>query len=153
MWKLFVYKARRKLHFQLLEIMIAMFLIVVCAVPMIHTFVQIHIEQKASHRVIERNHLVHDIHAKLLEDLYQHRFSWSEIEYKQERELSDSDLVERAKKADYRVLYQFGVDQPKTVPESMKKALIKLEIKMVDLKNQKAETPSYDYYIYVQLKK
>lgn len=148
-----MYKIRKKLYFQLLEVMISIFLVIVCAVPMLHTFVQMHIDQKEIHRINERDHLVQEVHAKLLDDLYQHRISWSEIENKQEREIADSSILERAKKRDYKVTYQFSVDQPKKVVDETNDVLIKLEIKMLDLKNPKKKVPSYHYYIYARTKK
>lgn len=59
-----------KRHFQLLEVLIALFLVVVCALPVMEAFVGIYVSQKAFQREIERDHHMHLAHANLVEYLY-----------------------------------------------------------------------------------
>lgn len=60
----------RRSYFQLLEVMIAAFLISLCAIPIISSFVNVYKEQKLLNNEIEQDHLARVAHAKIVEFLY-----------------------------------------------------------------------------------
>jgi hypothetical protein len=62
---------RTKRYFQLLEVMIAMFLIATCAIPVISSYASMYQAQKAAERSIELDHLSALLHAQVSEFLYQ----------------------------------------------------------------------------------
>lgn len=68
MKKLIIRKNKR--FFQLLEVLIALFLVASCAVPIMGSYVYIYKEHKSMHQKIEMDHLAHLAHAKVVEDLY-----------------------------------------------------------------------------------
>jgi len=63
-------KKRRRAYFQLLEVLIGLFLIVTIALPIIHSFVRTYTEQTKMLRTIELDHLAHLAHAQVTEALY-----------------------------------------------------------------------------------
>lgn len=60
----------RKRHFQLLEVLIALFLVLLCAVPIISSSVSMYQEQRQLHERILRDHWAHLAQAKIIEWLY-----------------------------------------------------------------------------------
>src|SRR5215203_2963300 len=76
-----------KRHFQLLEILIALFLVATCAIPIMSSFVRIYLEQRKMQDDIQRDHLLHLAHAKLIEYLYKEGAKGSSLQ-----DLLDKDI-------------------------------------------------------------
>jgi hypothetical protein len=139
-------------HFQLLEILIALTLVVLCVIPMMQTFVQMHIEQKGAKRSVEANELMKDIHAKVTEDLYFHRISWQEIENSELKKVGDESFAKRAKLLNYDAYYQFA-PKPDIRGKTGKTTeyLFTLEIFMIDSTDPKNRLTTY-YYVFMRFK-
>lgn len=64
------FRKKSKVYFQLLEVLIGLFLIVTIALPITQSFVSSYTEQRKMLKVIELDHLAHLAHAKVTEELY-----------------------------------------------------------------------------------
>lgn len=62
-----------KRHFQLLELMVAVFILLVCIAPAMRIYTTMYQSQQAIIRENQRDHLAHTMHAKFTELLYQQK--------------------------------------------------------------------------------
>lgn len=147
-----IWKKKNKRHFQLLEVMVAIFLIMVCAVPAFKILTQVYQEQAAVVRINQRDHLVHLIHAKVVEQLYKRAIPLSEIMEGMHAKFTDTDLQPELERLKYEASYDLSFIEPKTDNgrEKANEFLGKMSIEMKDL--AKPEAPSrniYDYLFYL----
>jgi hypothetical protein len=162
---------RHKRHFQLLEMMVAAFILLVCIAPTMQIFTSMYQSQQGIIRENQRDHLAHLVHAKFVEQLYKREIPLplEEDKHGKNIELKDSELSELLKKYAYRFSGTFTILK-KRVPKGQEKPieyLGKIEIKMKDLlykhkaseqeENRKIQNGDpaetfYDYYIYISSK-
>lgn len=161
-------KFLKRQHFQLLEIMVAVFILLTCAAPAIRIYTNIYIQEQNIIRENQRDHLVHRIHAFLTEQLYKKTISFQQISTDMDVPLQDSELQADLAKINYEGLYQFSQKKGKKTKGATKphKYLVMLTIKLRDLSSLKKSTETkfktehgdssevhYDYLIYIDASK
>ena len=65
---------KNKHHFQLLELMVAAFILLVCIAPAMRIFTTIYLSEQEMIRENQRDHLAHRLHAKITEGLYKRQY-------------------------------------------------------------------------------
>jgi hypothetical protein len=146
--KKYILKTKNKPHFQLLEIMIAIFLIIVCAVPALKTTINIYKEQAEVVRVNQRDHLVHLIHANLIEKFYKRMIPLDQMKMENEEVFRDQEIVEQLNRLNYAATYKIKMLRPqKEEIEQEKKYLVELMICITD-KTQGKKKDSNTHYTY-----
>lgn len=145
-------KNKRLPRFQLLEVMVAIFLIVVCAAPALKIHIALYLEQNHILRENKRDHLVHLVHAAVVEKLYKNEIPIQNILTSQimafEDNATDSmnSIKQQLDKLYYHCQYSFKLDSDKP-----KKKLVKLIIEMKDLKKKKNAVFNYNYLVFISL--
>lgn len=152
-------KIKRR-HFQLLEVMIAVFLVVACALPALNAYVNMNKVQSDQVRLHQRDHLVHLLYSQLVEDLYRNRIQWADIQEGKQSELDEDlckDVYDQFKKHSYQCFYRLSKRQSKEEndPNQPNHYLIQLDITIKDLlrAQDQANHVDYQYWAYVQKKK
>lgn len=155
----------RKCHFQLLELMVAAFILLVCIAPTMRIFTSMYQSQQTIIRENQRDHLVHLIHARFTEQLYRRKIPLKEMMKGQPTVISleDPELNELIRKSGYNLegIFEIVDFEPKD-REKTNKYLGKIEIKMTDrlyrspkqnehqkIENEDASAFFYDYYVYI----
>ena len=154
----------RKRHFQLLELMVAAFILLVCIAPVMRIFTSMYLSQHEIIRQNQRDHLAHVIHAELTEQLYKRQIALPSEEKAQPIVLSDSDILDQLKKLSYQLTGELTIVNfytPKGQDHPVK-YLAKLVIKLKDIspnaqaknsdkkfENQDPTETFYDYSIYI----
>jgi hypothetical protein len=137
--------------------MVAVFILLICIAPTMRIFTNIYHSQQEIVRENKKNHLLHAVHAKFIEQLYKRQITFDDIKSGKETELRDADL-----EALFRHSY-FKASGKLTIVGSHKRKgqtkpyayLVKLEITMEDelAKRAKDSAPSlsesYEYFIYI----
>lgn len=146
-------RLKKKLHFQLLEIMIAVFLMSICIVPLLKSYVFMHLEQKEIKRSADRNQLVHEIHSKALEKLYNEPPNFIELENGLLAYDFDGEITNKLKALHYEGKYQLKLQQKRKRSETYH-LLIELIISLKDLKEknvgEEAKSKEFIYYVYAR---
>lgn len=73
-------KRRNKRYFQLLEVMIAMFLVALCALPLIHPHLHMYQEQRKTLQELQMDHIAGLLYADVALDLYENKIPWEQIQ-------------------------------------------------------------------------
>ncbi|MBA2368498.1 MAG: hypothetical protein H0V82_05680 [Candidatus Protochlamydia sp.] len=154
-----ILKKKNKRHFQLLEVMVAIFLIMVCAVPSFKILTQVYQEQAAVVRVNQRDHLVHLIHAKVVEQLYKRAIPLSEIMEGMHAKFTDSSLQPELDRLKYEASYDLSIIEPRSEKgkKNAKEYLGKMVIQMKDqlkpnrtlVEENQSKEGQYDYLFYL----
>lgn len=147
-------KKRVRHHFQLLEVLIAMVLLVVCVIPVIDAYIGMNKAQFERTRLVERDHLVHLAYAKIVEALYMKKMDWPDLKHAKEEDFErlfnadDEDHVASQLKAlSYKCSYQLTKEKPKVLKSTTTKFLFQLKITVQDL-SKKMEDSVYQYTIF-----
>lgn len=135
-----------KKHFQLLEVLIALFLVVVCALPIIHSFVGIYLEQRHLQTDIERDHQLHLAHARLIEYLYQEGARGGSL--KELMTEKDPQPIP-GEPSEYLFLYTLKKDKPKNIKDSHK-VLFDVTVIAKKADDKKNEEYSHAYKAFVK---
>lgn len=158
----------RKSYFQLLEVLVAVFLIVVCAMPVLHAYISMNQVQFENARIYERDHLVHLVHAKIVEGLYRKKIplaeiqatksgSWKELASMlddEDRDQLASYTANQFDKLFYDCTYTLKFDKPNSIKSNTVNLLMGLTIQVKDLmkhpENEKDSSQEvvYHYSIY-----
>lgn len=161
-------KRRSKRHFQLLEIMVAIFILLICAAPAMRIYVTMFKEQQLVIRENERDHIARVLHARITEKLYKRQIPLQDLAQGKKLSIDDPDLQKRLKELSYEGAYILGIDKrsPKDESKPATKYLLRLFIILKDLtpqpasqtnskkaENQDSRETVYDYYMYVSAKK
>lgn len=150
-------KRRVKRHFQLLEVMVAAFIILICAVPALKIFTTIYVEQKEVVRENQRDHIARLIHANMIEQLYKRAIPLEEVLGEGEKPVADPQLQKLLNHWAYQGTYAFSDAKAyiKKGEEKASKYLVKLTITLNDASNRKKDkksptpTQTYDYTVYI----
>ena len=137
----------KRWNFQLLEVMIALFLIIVCIVPVLHTFTFMYREQRQSIRDSRRDHLAHLIYAQVVEELYGQKVPWEAIQTSAVRTIANETLVNQLKDKGYKTTYTLAIVHPKRIVATSHEYLLNLKIELVD-EERKGEITPYEYLVY-----
>lgn len=156
----------RKHHFQLLELMVAAFILLVCIAPAMRIFTSIYQAQQEIVRENQRDHLAHLVHSKVVELLYKRQLHISEATKGHPVEIKDVELITQLQKFSYVCeanLVAIRSFKPKN-QEHPSKYLVKIVIKFKDIspkaqlksgaskkkyENQDSTESFYDYYVYI----
>lgn len=144
-----------KRHFQLLEVIVAAFILLVCAAPALKVFTNIYIEQQEVVRENQRDHIARLIHADVVEQLYKRTIPLDDLRDRREREVITPELKALLKKWSYEGTYVFTNvrEYKKKGEEKPIKYLVDLTIGMRDTSKRGAiknkTPPDYDYEIYI----
>lgn len=138
----------KKQHFQLLEVMIAMFLVVLCAVPALEIYVGMYKEQAQVVRDYESDHLVHLMHAKIVEQMHQKYITLEDILRGEKRSFDDPALSAKLKKMGYRASYTFQIEDPTFEVEEATSYLSNLTIELEDRATRGA-AKAYRYLLFI----
>lgn len=151
---------KNKRHFQLLEIMIAIFILTVCLAPTLRIFTNMFISQQQIVHENQKSHLVHMAHAKVVEKLYKREIPMMDISAKKTHHIDDRDIKELLNKAPFQLSYELSIEKGGKVKkegddiEEEKEEvdyLCKLDIKVQQLnsKREPCSEETFEYYIYV----
>ncbi len=142
-------------HFQLLEVMVAVFLILLCAAPALRIYTNMYKEQAQVARVNQRDHMVHLIHAKVIEQLYKRTIPLDEILAGVEKPFEDEELQPELNRLKYEASYHLSILLPVREKKraTSKRLHSQLLIQMKDLSHlTKPDTPTvfnYAYEVYI----
>ena len=155
---------RHKHHFQLLELMVAAFILLICVAPTMRIFTSMYQAQQVIIRDNQRDHLVHLIHATFTEQLYKRTITLEGVKKGQPIVLEDYELEKLLKDFGYDFTGTFTLLKSST-PKGQEKPsmyLGQIQIKIKDTlhkpkpqegnKKIEIEDPSdtyYDYYVYI----
>lgn len=149
-------KNSRRQHFQLLEVMVAVFLILLCATPALQVYTNMYKEQAQIARINQRDHLVHLIHAKIIEQLYKRAIPLDEIIAGVEKPFEDEELQSELNRLKYGASYHLSVLRP--VREKKRATADRLHsqllIQMKDMSrpikpDEKPNVINYSYEVYI----
>lgn len=156
----------RKHHFQLLELMVAAFILLVCIAPTMRIFTSMYQAQQEIVRENQRDHLAHLVHSKVVELLYKRELHISEATKGHPVEIKDPELITQLQKFSYACAVNLVVIRsckPKN-QEHPTKYLVQIVIKFKDVsrkaqnkgdvskkryENQDSTESFYDYYVYI----
>lgn len=153
-------KSLQKRHFQLLEVMIAVFLVVVCALPALNAYLSMNKVQFDQVRLHQRDHLAHLAYGQIVECLYKKMIPWTEVESSQLTKLEQlaplQEIDAQFKKLSYECEYQLSKKRYKTATtDKIHHVLIQLDLKVKDTTRTPKAAKShgeYQYWIYAQKK-
>ncbi len=153
-----------KRHFQLLELMVAAFILLICIAPTMRIYTSMYLSQQAIIRENQRDHLAHLVHAKFTEQLYKRLISLEEVMQSKPIVLSDPELEKLIHQCSYECEGIFSILDSKSAKgmDKPSKYLAQLVIKMRDvsskpqkqiedkkIENQNPAETFYDYFIYI----
>lgn len=109
------FRQLKRHSFQLLEIMVAAFLVVVCAAPVIRIYSTIYVQQQKIAEINSLNRIVHHIHFLLIEKMYKHAIPMEQILSTQRFPVEENEVKEPLQKLGYHAFYTFSDYQKKGV--------------------------------------
>jgi hypothetical protein len=153
-------KQQNKRHFQLLEVMIAIFLIIMCAVPALNIYVNMYRSQSKANIINQRDHLARLTHASIIEDLYKRQIPFESIVAGVEGEMTHSDIKSELDKIGYEAFYRFEVFSHLT-EQKMREASSILTDLIITMKRKKfneiddieKNVTHYKYIVYIEREK
>lgn len=152
-----------KRHFQLLEVMIAVFILLVCTAPAMQIYTSMFKRQQAFVRENQRDHLARLIHAKITEQLYKRAIPLEQFVDAKQTPVDFPELEQKFKDLSYKAYYSVAnVGKIPKGEEKPGKYLVQLVITIRDIssnppsryslkqiENQDARDTFYDYLIYI----
>ena len=151
---------KHKRHFQLLELMVAAFILLICIAPVMRIFTMMYLSQHDIVSENQRDHLAHMAHAKSVEKLYKRQIILEKGSEIQSIPVDDSDLIAQLKKFGYELevfLAPVAFHQKKG-EEHPDKYLRQIVVKFKDVlnrsqcktcENQDSSDPIYDFFVYI----
>ena len=121
-----------KRHFQLLELMVAAFILLICIAPTMKIFTNIYKSQKEIIRINQRDHLAHLVHAKFTEQLYKRTIPLKDIDVGNPIILKDVELNEFLQKYFFDYSGTFFLKPHAKKGESPDCYLCELKIEIID---------------------
>lgn len=139
-----------KRHFQLLEVLIAMVLITLCAAPALKIYTNMYRQQVEIVHHYQADHLIHQVHAKIIENIYKHAISFDEILMGDERSFEDNELAGKLKKIGYKCSYTIKkLHQRKLKKEEFVRYLCALDIGLTN-QTDPGNNRTYHYEHFLQ---
>jgi|GEM_PF-7127073 len=139
---------KNKHHFQLLEIMIAMLLIVTCVTPALHIYMNMYRQETQTIHNYKADHIARLLHADITELMYQNAIAFEEILAGLERPLDDFKNGKKLKNIGFTGYYTLSVLNHETVKkEQLVKYLAGLNIVLENKKNKEVKKYEYIHYI------
>lgn len=146
-------KNNNKYHFQLLEVMIAAFILIICVAPAMQVFTNMFKEQQRIIQQNQREHLAKKIYAAIVEKLYKREIPILSLYDKKIQSVPDEDLQKQLEKIGYEGFYSFKDIKKKQKKGATKAAcfLLTLDVILKDRsslqRSQKEYLSSYSVYI------
>jgi hypothetical protein len=161
-------KINPKRHFQLLELMIAAFILLICIAPIMRIFNNMYLSQQNIIRQNYRDHIAHMAHVQITEQLYKRQIPLDDLQNRvvslEDKDLNDllkyhSYQFEGLLKIDDRHIPQ-GKEKPdkylgkitlvlKDISRNPQANLIGKSSEDKDAKDKDAYEAVYDYYVYI----
>lgn len=141
----------KRRHFQLLELMIAVFILLLCVVPTVKIFTSIYLSQQEMVRKNDRDHMARRIHAKLMEKLYKREIPLSVVGLSIPVDLQDNDIETQLQKLRYKFSGTFSLVHSHT-PQSLgypTEYLGELVFNLTDIKASSHKEAQEDLYTYL----
>ena len=136
-----------KRHFQLLEVMIAMLLIVICVAPALHIYTNLYKQETQTAQRYEADHLARLLYVTIIESLYHNEISLDEIQSGIETSLDHSKYGAELKKIGYRGWYCLAKVKEKKVKSAKVQELRYLVAITIYLENIRSKiVKQYDYF-------
>lgn len=146
---------RLKRPFQLLEVMVAIFLLLVCIAPAIHIFSNLYKQQQESAREYKQDLMANAVHAAIVEKLYQKELAFDTIFEDSWKPLESDELQKQLSDSGMQASYRFiETSKPKRIKKgSLFKYLTTLEVSITPLFQRSSnEASSYLYKVYIETK-
>lgn len=132
-------KRLQKHNFQLLEVMIAALLLLICVTPAMRIYTNMYMAQQAIIRENQRDHFAYRIHASIVEQLYKRTIPFNELLTVKENPLNIPILQDELKTWGYEAFYAFIDPKKKKSNKNSEKAdkrIFTLVISIKDLKKK-----------------
>ncbi len=145
-------KSHHKRHFLLLEMMVAVFILLICIAPTMRIYTNMYLGQEVIVRENRRDHLAHLVHASVTNQLYQNTIALGDMVQGSPMQLHDRELEEKLRNLAYECSFAFRVISESKAQNEKKpnEYLLELAIKMKDSSvNKKSEEMTYIYHVYV----
>lgn len=143
-------KKFKKRHFQLMEVMIAMFLVVVCAVPALEIYTNMYKQQVEAARNYEADHVVHLLHAKIIENMYKNFITFDDILNGGNHQFEDHEIGKQLRALGYNCNFTLRKTNHKKIKgEQWVRYLVELNIHLKDKAKPEIEK-TYAYVHFVQ---
>lgn len=142
----------KKRNFQLLEIMVAAFIILICAAPAIRIYTSTFLQQQDILKDNQSDHLSHLIHANIIEKLYKKDIPFQDILDKKRFSVDSSELQKQLQRFGFDAFYSFERYESKKREKKDKKPsmyLVSLKITIVDKKSK--DKKDYNYKIFIDV--
>jgi Tfp pilus assembly major pilin PilA len=133
---------KSKRHFQLLEVMVAVFLILLCAVPALEVYTNMYKQQAFVNLAYKKDHLVRLIHSHLVEKLANNEIALEEIFQGREFDVNQTELKKALRKIGYEAHYQFKITFPKNDSQQLTKNRLLAEM-TIQMKKKKGVTQAF----------
>lgn len=149
---------KKRCYFQLLEVMVAAFLILICAAPALKIHISMYLEQNALMRQNQRDHLAHLAYAEIVEKMYKNEIPLEDILEKKEFTLNSLshdeqsfDLIHALHQMGYQCRYFFTNKKTPEEKENKNYSLLNLILKLDDISfsNQKSTSMEYVFVTYL----
>ncbi len=152
---LLISKNPSKRHFQLLEIMVAMFILLACIAPILHIYVVVYKQENVIDRINKQDHLVYLIHAHYTELLYRREISL--VDDKDAPPTDVSAYLHKDLQDQLKALSTQGLITLKMLASNKKKEIVKqlwgLDINLGSIGKplaSQSDNKKYSYEIYIE---
>ncbi len=137
-----------KKSFHLLEVLISMLLLIVCAIPALQLFTSLNETQTAFRRVIQKDHMAHLIHARLIEKFY-NVGSFADAINNKRGDIDFEDLKAELSQLHLKPYFELKIIYPeKEEKEPKLKNLAELTIHLMDHSKQAVNDPQQSHTTY-----
>lgn len=139
----------KKRHFQLLEIMVAMFLILLCAAPALQIYTNMYKQQTKIMYDYEADHLANLVHAKIVEAIYKNTLSFEDLLNSTPRSVEDGVFSKQLKEIGYKCQFTINrICQRKMKKEGFVRYLFEITVTLQNLQDTKNnKVYSWDHYV------
>lgn len=146
-------KNNPRYYFQLLEVMIAAFILIICVAPAMQVFTNLFKEQQRIIQQNQREHLAKKIYGDLVEKLYKREFPLLLLYDKKVQSIQNEELKEQLEKIGYEGFYSFRDIKKKQKKGAGKAACFLLTLDII-LKNHSSLEKSKredvtSYFVYI----
>lgn len=151
--------SKSKRHFQLLELMVAIFILLICVGPVMSIFTSIYRHQQEIIRENHRDHLKNMAHAKVIEHLYKKMIPLEDILQGKPITIADPELLASLRQFSYECQGTFSIIKPDLKKqERPNKYLCKLQLTMKDVSKRAQKITNsplektYEYHVFIDAK-
>lgn len=138
-WRFTKCLIKKRRHFLLLEVIIAMALIALCIIPLITPFYEISKSQNRLNTKMQIDHSINQVYIHILEKLYDNKISWKSLSEKEKISFSEDLLKNIENKENLKNGFIQFFTEKKTINKTSgwQKYLMRLEITIPKKNNSK----------------